>query len=246
MPPRQLDLDGKTCDETAIAFIRKYEPPEGYYLGFSGGKDSIVIKDLAIKSGVKFTAYYSATGIDPPELVKYIKRNHPDVIWLRPKHSFYKEILNKIPPTKWRRWCCDFLKKDPGKKIELKHRIMGVRAEESSRRANRPNPDYFKRYKQWTYKPIFHWREWQVWDYIERNNLPYCSLYDEGFDRIGCIICPFLCYKNSKKLIIYKERWPKQYAAFERIMRQYFESNREKMKLSKTADEFIEHWYNWR
>jgi phosphoadenosine phosphosulfate reductase len=31
----------------AIELIKHYEPPEGYYLAFSGGKDSCVIKELA-------------------------------------------------------------------------------------------------------------------------------------------------------------------------------------------------------
>lgn len=243
MKYRQLNIEGKTCEEIAIEFLIEHEPPDGYFLGFSGGKDSIVIKDLAIKSGVKFISYYSATGIDPPELCRYIKRYHPDVIWLRPKNNFYAEILNRSPPTKWRRWCCDFLKKDPAKNIDLQHRIMGIRAEESPRRASRPNPHYFK--KQWNYKPIFNWRGWEVWDYIERNNLPYCSLYDEGFDRIGCIICPFLCYPHSKKLIIHRERWPKQYSAFERILKQYFEKNIDKMTYAGISRVKHPDWIGW-
>lgn len=240
---QQLNIFGKTKTEEALEFIRKHEPPEGYYLGFSGGKDSLVSKDLMLRAGVKFTTYYSATGIDPPELCKYIKRYHPEVIWLRPKLNFYKGILKKQFPTKFRRWCCDELKKKPGLEIPLKNRIMGIRAEESWKRAGRENPDYHKKLKQWTYKPIFHWRTWEIWDYIERHELPYCSLYDEGFDRIGCIICPYLCYKNSKPLQRNRQRWPKQYAAFERVMKKYFELKGDQLR-EKTAQELITNWYN--
>jgi phosphoadenosine phosphosulfate reductase len=239
---QQLDLFGKTKEENSIDFIQKHEPEEGYFLGFSGGKDSLVTKSLMIKAGVKFISYYSATGIDPPELVKYIKRYHSDVIFLRPELNFYAGILKKQFPTKFRRWCCDELKKKPSLNIKLYHRVFGIRSEESYKRALRPNPDYNKKLKQWIYKPIFHWREWEIWDYIEREKLIYCSLYDEGFDRIGCIICPYLCYKNSKKLKIHKERWPKQYAAFERVMRKYFELKGHKL-WENTADELLENWY---
>jgi phosphoadenosine phosphosulfate reductase len=240
---QQLNIFGQTVEESAIEFLQKNEPPEGYYLGFSGGKDSIVSKQLCIDAGVKYSAYYSATGIDPPELCKYIKKHHPDVIWLRPKLNFYKGILKKQFPTKFRRWCCDELKKKPGLKIPLKNRIMGIRAEESWKRANRANPDFNEKLKHWTYKPIFHWRQYEVWEYIERHNLPYCSLYDEGFDRIGCIICPYLCYPNSKNLKIHKERWPKQYAAFENIMKKYFDLKGHKLR-EETAEELIKNWYN--
>ena len=63
----------------AVARLREFEPPEGYYLAFSGGKDSVVIYDLAVKAGVKFDAHYSVTGVDPPELVRFIKQQYPDV-----------------------------------------------------------------------------------------------------------------------------------------------------------------------
>lgn len=40
--------------------------------------------------------------------------------------------------------------------------------------------------KQTLIKPIFDWKEWHIWDFIDERNLPYPSLYDEGWDRIGC------------------------------------------------------------
>lgn len=239
---QQLDIFGKTVEETAIEFIREHEPSDGYYVGFSGGKDSIVTKNLMIQSGVKFTSYYSATGIDPPELTAYIREHHPEVIWLKPITPFFKGILKKQFPTKFRRWCCVELKERAGKNIPLKHRVMGIRAEESWKRAIRPNPDYHKKQKHWLYKPIFHWREWEIWEYIERHKLPYCSLYDEGFDRLGCVICPWLCNPNSKKLELHRQRWPKKYAAFERVMAEYFRRKGDNLR-EKTAEELIANWY---
>jgi len=58
--------------EIAIKAIQHYSEfagEQGYYLAFSGGKDSIVIKKLALESGVKFDSWYNNTTIDPPELV---------------------------------------------------------------------------------------------------------------------------------------------------------------------------------
>lgn len=46
---RQFSLPGyDTTDYIAesIAFLRDNEPPEGFFLGFSGGKDSIVLLKL--------------------------------------------------------------------------------------------------------------------------------------------------------------------------------------------------------
>ena len=136
---QQLNLNGKTKTEQAIEFIQKHEPPEGYFVGFSGGKDSVVLLDLVRKSGVKHETYYSATGIDPPELVKFIRDNYPDVVWKRPNYKGHRSFFGMIPtqhcvPTRIARWCCNELKKFPTLSVPLKHRLMGIRAEESVRR----------------------------------------------------------------------------------------------------------------
>ena len=123
------------------------------------------------------------------------------------------------------RWCCDVLKKEPSKDIPLKHRVMGIRAEESVRRAGRPRIDSYKG-RQILYKPVFHWREWHVWDFIDYHDLPYPSLYDEGFSRIGCVVCPFLMGGNMAKVEIHKARWPKYYKLFEKAVADWFANYR--------------------
>ena len=241
--PQQIDLWGKTKVDTAIEFIKKHEPPEGYFLGFSGGKDSIVLHALTKKAEVKFQAYYSCTGIDPPELVKFIKGKYPAVTFKHPKETFWALILKKQFPTIFRRWCCDELKKKPTRDVPLPHRLMGTRAEESPKRAARPQVDYFKRWKQWIYKPIFYWLEWEIWDYIDSNKIPYCSLYNEGFDRIGCVVCPYLTRGyNMKKVNIYKARWPKIYLMFEKTMTKYYELKKDQLR-ENSAEELIHNWY---
>ena len=56
----QLTLDGRTSLavklDTTIAFLREYEPKEGYYLAFSGGKDSVALLQCARLAGVTFDA----------------------------------------------------------------------------------------------------------------------------------------------------------------------------------------------
>lgn len=66
--------------------IRYFCPPEGYYVAYSGGKDSTVILDLIRRSGVPYEAHYNLTTVDPPELVAFI-RKQSDVIIDHPKSS---------------------------------------------------------------------------------------------------------------------------------------------------------------
>lgn len=65
----QLNIYGKTKVEVAIERLKAFEPPDGFYLAFSGGKDSIVVKKLADMAQVKYDAHYSVTSVDPPELM---------------------------------------------------------------------------------------------------------------------------------------------------------------------------------
>ena len=50
------------------------DPENGYYLCDSGGKDSSVIKELAMMSGVKFAIHHNHTTLDHPETVYFVRR----------------------------------------------------------------------------------------------------------------------------------------------------------------------------
>lgn len=136
----QLNMRGLDKIDTAIERLRLFEPEEGYYLAFSGGKDSVVIKALADMAGVKYDAHYNVTSVDPPELVTFIRERYPDVEWKYPKDKDGKRVTmwnlipkKKMPPTRIARYCCDKLKEGGGKGRFV---ITGVRWAESARRRN--------------------------------------------------------------------------------------------------------------
>lgn len=198
--------------EIAIARIKEFEPPEGYYVAFSGGKDSMVVLDLVRRSGVKYDYHFSLTTIDPPELIYFIKKNYLDVIIDRPKMSMWQLIVKKkYPPTRIVRYCCAELKERGGSGRLV---VTGIRWAESVKRSKRLMvetcyTDTTKRYLH----PIIDWSTAEVWQYIHENKLPYCSLYDEGFKRIGCIMCPMSSTSGQQRDAA---RWPKYAKAYER------------------------------
>lgn len=128
----------RTKVETAIKRLQSFEPPEGYYVAFSGGKDSQCIYHLCQMAGVKFDAHYSVTSVDPPELVQFIKRQYPEVIFDLPRYAdggritMWNLISQKdMPPTRLARYCCEELKECNG---EGRIVVTGVRWAESARR----------------------------------------------------------------------------------------------------------------
>jgi phosphoadenosine phosphosulfate reductase len=134
---RMSDLAEKV--KTSIERLKAFCPEEGYYLAFSGGKDSVVCKALADMAGVKYDAHYRITSVDPPELVRFIKDKHPDVMRDYPRYSdgtvatMWNLIPRKLmPPTRIIRYCCAALKESGG---DGRMAVTGVRWSESNARA---------------------------------------------------------------------------------------------------------------
>ncbi len=204
----------KTWEATAI----KCDPIDGYYGCFSGGKDSICIMEVARMAGVRARWHYNVTTIDPPELHRFIRRWHPDVVWeRRPRHFFDMMANVKGYPLRRQRWCCEEFKEGGG---SGRVRIFGVRWAESPRRRNQ-----WKQFQKFAPKgksadgyvvnPIVDWTDEDVWGFIRSRELPYCNLYNEGYTRLGCVGCPMSGTKGVKRDFA---RWPQ----YERRWRQAF------------------------
>jgi phosphoadenosine phosphosulfate reductase len=226
----------------AIERIRLFEPEDRpYYLAFSGGKDSQCIYHLAIESGVNFEAHYNLTTVDPPELIQFIKRNYPEVSIDRPEYSMWELIIkNRCLPTRIARHCCKYLKEKQtpnGSTV-----LMGVRRGESSNRRNRQVVERCRDDNTITWvSPIVDWSESDVWEFIHSRKLKYCELYDQGFKRLGCIMCP---QKREKKMRRDAERWPKYYRAYERAAGRLMELQKANGKefTFKNATEMMDFW----
>ena len=121
--------------DLAIRRIKLHESSEGYYVAFSGGKDSCVILDLIKRAGVKFDAHLNITTVDPPEVIRFVRQQYPEVAMEKPEMSMKKLIEQKgILPTRLARYCCAEYKERGG---IGRYVVTGVRRAESARRATR-------------------------------------------------------------------------------------------------------------
>lgn len=182
-------------------------------------------------SGVEIN--YNATGIDPPEVVRHIKARYRaweaqgiECCFNKPRENMHDLIVKKGPPTRLKRYCCEKLKEGSGVGRIV---ITGVRWAESARRAasydvlsvmnkrkelratyntdndiQRRITEHCTTRSRITINPIVDWLDDDVWEYLRNNEIPYCSLYDEGFKRLGCIGCPMASKGRYKEF----DRWP--------------------------------------
>lgn len=229
----------------AINEIKAHEPPEGYYVADSGGKDSCVVRDLVRRSGVKYDSHFHLTTVDPPEVIRFIRNYHPETKTTHPPTTMWKLIEKKrMPPTRMVRYCCEVFKEGHG---EGRIVVLGIRHQESNRRRKRKmiegcnKPRKNKVY----FSPIIHWSASEVWEYIRKHNIPYCSLYDEGHNRIGCIMCPMSGKKGMRRDA---DRWPKYYnnyiRAFGSIIQRNIRENRQYRVNFNSAEEMMDWWIN--
>ena len=178
--------------EYSVDLIRKAErmalrldPENGFYTTFSGGKDSQCLYHLVKMAGVKSKTHMNLTSVDPPEVIRFVKTQYPDVELIKPKMSIYDMAKKKhIIPTRIFRWCCAEYQWSEHEEqmvacVGGKDKIL--------------------------VSPIIYWTEKDVWEFLNANNIPHCKLYDEGYKRIGCICCPISNYKSKLRDI---ERWP--------------------------------------
>lgn len=74
--------------------------------------------------------------------------------------------------------------------------------------------------KEMIVNPIYHWSNSEIWTYIKENDIPYNELYDMGYSRVGCILCP-MAKKSEKKRDEINFPWMKQnyIKAFDRMLK---------------------------
>lgn len=243
--------------------ISKKQQLGAVYVCFSGGKDSVVIAELVRLSGVPFELHYNMTGIDPPEVIDFMKKNYKDLIWHPYEKSMFQLIIEKrFPPLRQKRYCCSELKERGG---QGRMCVTGVRWAESTRRKNNRKP--FERFTmgnvrekmlfndndedrkqfetcqmkgKFVINPIIDWTESDVWEFIKTNKLPYCKLYDEGFSRIGCIGCPMATQRLREKEFA---RWPGFKKAYIATFDKMLNNMTDKSKVTWNSGEDVFKWW---
>lgn len=181
----------------AVAFIESVYEGGKVAVPVSGGKDSAAVLDLAVKAigPEKVVAVYADTGVDFRQ-----NREAAEALASSLGTDFVAVdapvralLRSRGFPTHERRWCTEVKTAALESKIrELGASLvlLGDRDAESRGRVMKPfverSPEVVRAY------PIRLWSTGMTQLYVRARGLPVSTLYESGFYRVGCYICPSL------------------------------------------------------
>ncbi|RLE76886.1 MAG: phosphoadenosine phosphosulfate reductase [Thermoprotei archaeon] len=173
---------------------------DAFIVPWSGGKDSTVALVLALKAlgARRLCAVYVDTGLDFPESAEYVKSVAKSLgVRLEVARApVDAELRARGLPTHDNRWCTKLKIAALYAKVrELAPEgrvvvVVGDRDAESELRSRRPPVRGHEGITQ--VAPLKMWSASLVQLYLLREGIPFNPLYDMGFYRIGCYICPAL------------------------------------------------------
>ena len=202
---RANERDLETIEKEATSFVNRVIERNGdlpLVVGFSGGKDSLaayLVVEVAI--GKSPPIFFMDTGLELPETIQFIKsfaeKRDVEIIGEKAGDQFWESIDIFGPPARDFRWCCKVLKLGPAA-TSIAEMIgqetlsfMGQRKLESFQRSIEPrvteNPWVPG---QISANPIQNWNALEVWLYTFLKNEDFNPLYNKGYHRMGCYLCP--------------------------------------------------------
>ena len=177
----------------------------------------------------------------------------------------------KIPPLRKVRYCCEHLKERPVPQQGRAILSLGVRKYESvGRRKKRDELEIVSDKKrgdsiimpfdnsekrrifetcyqdnQRRINPLAYWTDSDIWSYSKDVGLEQCGLYNEGFERLGCIGCPMARRVGREQEF---RRWPKFKAQYLRTFGHMLEDRRTLglpvLDFASTPEQWFEWWLN--
>lgn len=203
-----------------------------YIICYSGGADSQVVLDIALKRFEDTEIIFCDTGIEFPETYATIAETEQyygkEIKFLRAGKTFeeYLESFNGLYPSPSLRWCTDRLKTRPLIKYMNSLRrqgatvaeVDGIREDESKRRATRQKVEPRRNCKWNIHHLIFEMSKNEVFKYISKHSLPINPLYEMGYSRVSCWFCPFTPQAENERLeethpelIKIADKWAEKY-----------------------------------
>ena len=258
----RLDNLEKESIEKTIEFINRY-PNNEIRISHSGGKDSDVMWHILQKvfEEMEIDNYvidFFNTTNDTAQTYLHVKmdlpREHLQIN--NPKKGWYewlKRDKNYYLPSVMVRNCCSTYKEGQVKKILDKNKnyiiFLGARKYESAKRSKydwdlneawlKANPNKkLNMPSNWQrFLPIVNFTDVDIWLYILRENIKINPMYKLGFNRTGCLLCP---YSSDYTDLLIEKHYPLHWDRWCSIVETNYDLYDVKTRLKWSKEEYIQ------
>lgn len=195
-----------SLDAIRDALVKKDNP----YISFSGGKRSLVLLDMARRiSSQKLNVLYVDTGVEFNAILEYMEKMRK--LWRFELKRLPSEGM--LPSLDNKAECCKRLIHERLGEAISEYRINSLLIGSACGDERWADSIFFsKNYNCATVHPISHFTDDDIWTYIKWHNLPYCSLYNQGYEKIDCEPCSGCSTASNKSTMeeaLIKERLKK-------------------------------------
>ena len=208
-------------EKRAEALITKAVKSRDVFVSYSGGKDSLATLLLTLRCLGDVPLLFNDTGIEAPVTVEHVWRVADkfglELIYASAGDAFWRSLPIYGPPARDYRWCCKVCKLVPIARAVRErfqgevYAVLGQRKYESFARLRAPAIEK----SRWipnlvSVSPLRNWSALHVWLYLMRARVEFNPLYREGFDRIGCWLCPACELAEFERVReLYPDLWSK-------------------------------------
>ncbi|HBG45559.1 MAG TPA: phosphoadenylyl-sulfate reductase [Deltaproteobacteria bacterium] len=189
-------LEGKAPEEAIRWAVENFATGE-LSLACSFGAEDVALMDMLTKIKPDARVFYLDTDLlfkESHEVKEKLMQRYGVTLEKYGAKTTLEEMAAEFGPELWKKEpdkCCNIRKMVPLAEAlsGLKCWITGIRRDQAPTRANAPVVSWDAKFGLVKINPLVRWTSQDVWEYIRKNNVPYCSLHDKNYPSIGCEPC---------------------------------------------------------
>lgn len=199
--------------------LPKFHENDLVIASISGGKDSAALAIALQEASIPFVAVFADTGWEAPETYAHLEVMERVLGVTIHRVGFPGGMRAKVLaragfPARMQRWCTVELKVKPldafalalgEKEDRAVLQAVGIRAEESEKRAAMAEVEHDDSRDLTVWRPLLHWTIEDVLAAHHRAGLPVNPLYQRGHERVGCWPC---IYSSKAEIRLWAEQDP--------------------------------------
>ncbi len=193
-----LDVSDQSDPDVLIDWMLRRFADRRMCLTSAFGMEGCALIDMIAARAERFTVIYLDTHF-------FFSQTHELIDKLKERYA-HLEFVNKgtdLTPQEQAKRCGDELwKRDPDMCCQMRKVqpmieavrsydvwVTGLRRSQSPHRANMQVVEWEWKYDLLKVNPLARWERKDVWEYIQKHQVPYNVLHEQGYPSVGCTHC---------------------------------------------------------